>query len=190
MPVACRVRSGADTPLLECLPCLQEVEIELTGPTVDIYFLGSPPSLRTLKLEKGYRSWTLVESMRIVATIQRCSQLRALRFFSVCITSSQLSLILPSLPHLTELNLAILPALTSPAFLSTDALAASLTMLNLFGCMRVPCSEIEHLMGLASLKTLAIREMKELLTDEQKMLIRAFHPRAELSAVDPSFLWP
>lgn len=171
--------SGANdlAPLLQSLPNLTALDIELN--CSDVQLIHALPRLSALTLRVLYYQPSAADLSLILSTLQRCPQLTRLTLDSLPVTSAQLDELLPVLSHLSELKLFHLGDLTSLSSLSTEALASSLTHLVIGSCSRVPSSEIMHLLGLRSLRSLIVRGFEDTLTEEQWAQLRSVCPSVD-----------
>lgn len=173
-------------PALQLLPDLIELDVQLN--CAEVAFLASLPLLSALKLRppsSSFRSSTFklstAQLTQIFQTVQRCTQIASLRIESLAVTSEHMHELLPNLPRLATLWLGRVSALTSLSFLATEALATSLAQVALLMCVKVPSSDIVHLLGLRSLRSLSVSGLDAPLTLSQKAQLRAAHLLVNLS---------
>jgi hypothetical protein len=104
------------------------------------------------------------------AALQGCVKLESMYLSeSAGLTQGQLVDLLPRLPLLRELFLCG-PAFDSLAFLAQEPLAQRLTDLSLFGCSRLPLTELRHVHALSNLQVLNLWKPFSAPLDEATLL--------------------
>lgn len=176
------VSSGAAdlVPQLQSLPSLTGLDVQVES--ADVGFLMSFPRLISLTVSapSDDRVLSAASYASLLSTLTRCPQISVLSLQNLPWSSAELGAQLTALPRLSELTLNSMPELTSLSFLNTAALSASLTSLSIFCCVKVPSSEIEHLLPLRPLRLLNVIRLREPLSAAQQLQLRSSHPRGTL----------
>lgn len=149
--------------LLHSLPTLTTLRAEIM--CSELQFFAQLPLLTNLDLVE---SWTSVDLTDLVRSLRPCTQLTALALRLFDLASCHMESLLPAFPALASLTLSQLPQLVSLRCFATSALGASLTRLEMRDLPRCPPSEIVHLFGLRSLRTIIIDSLASALNVKQK----------------------
>ena len=142
--------------LLPQLPSLTDIDCLAACSRFD--WLCGLPNLRHVHLAFNSTAKAAGFADSLVAGLQHCANIEILRldtYGCVDLTATQLAELLPRLPLLRDLSLQGL-SIDSLSFLSLPPLTNQLSRLDLYGCRRLPLSELRHVHALGGLKTLEL----------------------------------